>query len=338
VKSRRDFLRSGKPAPEPRDFQVLRLGRPAMATRFEILFPTVFRSLVEAGHRALDEVRRLESMLSYFNPSSTVSELNRDAAYRPVVVESELFELLERSCRIWEETGGAFDVAAGAIWSCWGFHRREGHVPDRTEIQAALANTGSDGLELCREQRSVRFRKPGLQVNLGSIGKGFALDRSASLLQNAGFEQALLHAGNSSFLAWGDPASSGAGWRVSVRHPLDRNSDLVELGLRETGMAASGLGEQYFEVEGRRYGHILDPRRGMPVHHHLSVMAFAPDAAWADALSTAFFVMDAEEIGRYCDDHAGIGAIVVPAQAQGTRLQVLTFGNAESFLGKVILD
>ncbi len=309
-----------------------------MATRFEILFPTTFRSLIEAGHQALDEIRRMERLLSYFDPSSRVAELNRDAAHRPVVVEPELFELLDRSRRIWEETGGAFDVAAGAVWSCWGFHRREGRLPDREEIEAALAGTGSDGLELQRETRSVRFRKVGLEVNLGSIGKGFALDRSASILQNAGFEQALLHAGNSSFLAWGDPGSCGAGWRVSVRHPLKRDSDLLLLELKEVGMATSGLGEQYFETDGRRYGHILDPRRGVPAQHHLSVTAFAPDAAWADALSTAFFVMKPEEIETYCERNPGVGAIVVPVEADGERVRVLTFGDAESFLGKVILD
>lgn len=309
-----------------------------MATQFEILVPTEFRGLIEFAHQALDEVRRLEGLLSYFDPASRVSELNRDAAMRPVAVEPELFELLERSLRIGADTEGAFDVAAGAVWSCWGFHQRQGRVPDRSEIEAALARTGSDGLELRTEDRTVRFLKSGLEINLGSIGKGFALDRSARILQNAGFEQALLHAGNSSFLAWGDPGKCGGGWRVGVRHPLHRESDLLALELKEVGMATSGVGEQYFEVDGRRYGHILDPRTGEPVLHHLSVTTFAPDAAWADALSTAFFVMTPEEIEVYCSRHHEVGAIVVPAIDEGERLQVLRFGTAESFMVRVNLD
>ncbi len=321
-----------------RDFQILRLGRPAMATRFEILFPSELRGRIESAHRALDEVRRLEAILSYFDPDSRVSELNREAACRPVVVEPELFGLLQRSRQIWEETGGAFDVAAGAIWRCWGFHRREGQVPDATEIEAALARTGSDGLEFLSEERAIRFSKSGLEINLGSIGKGFALDRSAAILQNAGFEHALLHAGNSSFLAWGDPGQAGSGWRVAVRHPLNRDTDLLLLDLKGIGMATSGVGEQYFEERGRRYGHILDPRIGVPVLHHLCVTTFAPDAAWADALSTAFFVMRPEEIEAYCNRHVGVGAIIVPAADKGERLQVRTLGTAESFLGKVVLD
>lgn len=338
AKSRRDFFRLGKPAPIPRDLHLLRVGRPAMATRFEILFPANLRSLIEAAHQALDEVRRLEGMMSYFDASSRISELNRDAARRPVVVEPELFGLLERSRQIWVDTEGAFDVAAGAVWSCWGFHRREGRVPDREEIEAALARSGSDGVQLHPEEHSVRFLKDGLEINLGSIGKGFALDRSAVILQNAGFEHALLHAGNSSFLAWGDPGSSGAGWRVSVRHPFDKEADLLLVDLKGVGMATSGVGEQYFEKNGRRYGHILDPRKGIPVLHHLIVTTFAPDAAWADALSTAFFVMTPKEIDRYCSRHPEVGAVVVPAPAEGEPLRVTTFGTAESFLGRVILD
>ena len=309
-----------------------------MATRFEILFPSDDRGLIEFAHEALDEIRRLEAIMSYFDPESRVAELNRCAFERPVVVEPELFGLLDRCRQIWTETRGAFDVAAGAAWRCWGFDRRDGRVPDPSEIRAALSATGSDGLELDATDRTVRFLKSGLEVNLGSIGKGFALDRSGGILQNAGLEHALLHAGNSSFLAWGDPGGSGAGWKVAVRHPRRRDSDLLLLNLRNVGMATSGVGEQFFERDGRRYGHILDPREGIPVLHHLSVTTFAPDAALADALSTAFFVMRPDEIAAYCDTNAEVGVILVPGAEDGDRLEVRMFGTAESYLGRVCSD
>jgi FAD:protein FMN transferase len=343
-KSRRDLFRLGRTSPPPRDFEVLRLGRPAMGTRFEILMPTRHRRWVKHAQLALDEIRRLEELMTYFKPTSQVSQINRDAFERPVVVEAELFDLLRRGCDLWRETGGAFDVAAGALWRCWGFHRRLGRVPASEDIRRALDRSGAQHVEFDPDTRSVRFRKPGLEINLGSLGKGFALDRAAGILQNAGLEEALIHAGNSSFLAWGDPASDDSGWRISVRHPARRGADCLFLRLRDLGMGTSGIGEQYFEIGGQRYGHILDPRDGQPAMRYLSVTVLAREATRADALSTAFFAMSPTEVQLLCERYPDVGAVLIPTPAppfsttEDKPLEMLRFGALDRRIERVALD
>jgi thiamine biosynthesis lipoprotein len=184
------------------------------------------------------------------------------------------------------------------------------------------------------EQRTVSLQKRGVELNLGSIGKGFALDRAAQMLQNAGFGRAILHSGHSSFFTIGDALSPGSGWKVSIRHPLQKDADLVQLNLRDQGMGTSGIAEQNFEVDGHRYGHILDPRTGYPAEHNLTAVAIAPVAALADALATAFFVMTHKAVEAFCGENGEIGAIVVPAPSKGGPLEILTFGIASSMVDR----
>jgi thiamine biosynthesis lipoprotein len=312
--------------------RLLKAGRPAMGTVFEVLFPSRERPLIELTHRALDEIRRLEKMMTVFDETSQLCRVNREAVSNPVPVDSELLEILRISLNLSQETQGAFDVTTGALWRCWGFHEKTGRLPSEKEIDEARTRTGWKHVSLDAEGGSVQICRAGVELNLGSIGKGFALDRAAGMLQNAGFGTALLHAGRSSFYALGSPAESGAGWKLSIRHPLDKESDLLTLRLNNLGMGTSGVGEQYFEVEGRRFGHVVDPRTGWPVQHNLSATAVAPSATIADALSTTFFVMNENEVNLYCQKNPGIGAIVVPRPRDGQELRVFCHGTAGRFI------
>ncbi len=309
-----------------------------MGGRIEVVFPPEYRPQIEDVQRALDEVRRLEGLMSYFDPVSRITQINRDGAECPIPVEPELFGLLTRCRELWEETGGAFDAAAGSLWRCWGFHRRQGQPPPPDELDGARHRSGFHLVVLDDSSRCASLDRPGVELNLGSIGKGFALDRAGSMLQNAGFERVLLNAGSSSVLACGHPSHDGAGWRVGVRHPIRLESNLLTLRLENLGMATSGIEEQYFEVDGRRYGHIIDPRSGEPVMHHLSTTALAPDAATADGLATAFFVMTLDEIERYCGSHPDVGAVVARASGEGDRVEIISFGCAARCIEKVSVD
>jgi thiamine biosynthesis lipoprotein len=180
------------------------------------------------------------------------------------------------------------------------------------------------------ERRSVWFEREGLELNLGSIGKGFALDRAARMLQNADFRKALLHAGHSSMIAMGDSAYPGGGWLVSVRHPLERDNNLVKLRLRNMAMATSGAGEQFFEVDDKSFGHVIDPRSGRPAEQNLSASCLAPSAALADALATAFFVMSIDSIEAFCHENQEVGAIIVPRPQKGEEVAPVFFGIASS--------
>lgn len=330
--SRRDFFKTLTSVPPPAEMELLRVGRPAMGTRFEILFRSEHRTRIEGVHRALDEIRRLEQVMTVFSDESEISRLNQHAAFHPVTIGRDLFAVIRRGLEISQEVQGAFDPSAGALWKCWGFYRKQGAVPSPQELKQARQRCGAEFVHLDEADSVVRYARDGLELNLGSIGKGFALDRAARILQNAGLEEALLHAGHSSFLAMGDPSARGRGWRVSIRHPLEPEKSFAVLDLKEVGMATSGAGEQFFEVDGKRYGHIVDPRTGVPPDHILSATALAPDAAQADALATAFFVMSLDEIDDYCRRHKRVGAIVVPAASGESPLEMHCFGGASKYL------
>jgi thiamine biosynthesis lipoprotein len=249
-------------------------------------------------------------------------------------VESGLFALLETALRLHAETDGALDLTATPLWEAWGFARRQGAVPDAERLRQALALVGSRWIELDAEHRTIRFRKPGVRLSLGSIGKGHALDACGARLRAAGIDDFLLHGGNSSVLAAGCPRSGrgtsapalAAGWEVGIVHPLRPNRRLGTLLLTGRALGTSGAWAQSFVHEGRRYGHILDPRTGQPADGVLSATALAPTAAEADALATAFFVLGPDGAADYCERHPGIAAVLAcPIRRQGG-LEIRTAG------------
>jgi thiamine biosynthesis lipoprotein len=201
-------------------------------------------------------------------------------------------------------------------------------------LSATLDRVGIERVTLNAANRTVSYRNPGVELNLGGIGKGFALDRVNDALQSAGVTDVLLHGGKSSILAAGGHSPHG-GWPVGVRNPLFPNRRMATLLLRNAGMSTSGAGVQFFRHEGKRYGHILDPRTGMPAEGVLSVTVLAPTAAEADALSTAFFVMGLEKSREYCDNHREVTVLLTPPPTSGRMLKVHAFNLPEQtlFLG-----
>ena len=314
--------------------ELIRAGRPAMACLFEIILSNRDRSRIMTVHRALDLIQELEGQMTVFRDDSEINRLNRSAFDRPVPAETGLFQLLRLGARISSETGGAFDMTAGPLWKVWGFSRRRGTLPDPEAVEKARSRVGSRFLELDESAGTVRFRRRGLELNLGAIGKGYALDRAGRLLRREGMSRALLHAGYSSILALGEGPGkeSSSGWKVSIRDPSGRTGPLATVQLRNRALSTSGVGEQFFRAGNRRYGHVLDPRTGHPVEKNLAATALAPAAAEADALSTAFLVMDLEDILSYCRRRRGIGAVVVASGPRDGAVQVHHWGLDEDHL------
>lgn len=270
--------------------------------------------------------------MTIFNDESELAKVNHDAATGPVRVGEELFEILRLSLEISRETGGAFDVTSGPLSRCWGFNQREGRVPSDEAVENCLARIGSKFVTLDQERRTVKFERPGLELNLGSIGKGFALDQAARMLQNADFGKVLLHAGHSSVTAIGDASYREGGWLVSVRDPVNRARNLIQLRLRNQSLGTSGKGEQFFEDEDKSYGHVMDPRTGRPAEQNLSASCVAPSAALADALATAFFTMSPDSVEVFCRERDDIGAIIVPGPTKSGSVDPVYFGIASSCL------
>ncbi len=297
------------PAPSFPEEYWIHVHRSAMACRFEITLPAEDHRGVDVGRHALDQIDQLEDQLTVFRETSEISFINRTAAERPVQVEAQLFELLLLSQRIHRETDGAFDITSGPLTRCWGFFKRQGRLPDPAELDAAGKCIGMDQVVLDIEHKTVMFARTGVEFNLGSIGKGYALDAVAIRMRRQGSQAALLSGGSSSVLALGPPAAN-EGWMVGLRHPQHRDQRWATVRLRNCAMATSGSGEQFFEIAGQRHGHILDPRTGMPVRGRASVTVIAPTAACADALATAFSVGGPELAERYCGQHSEVLALI----------------------------
>lgn len=321
---RREFLKFSPARRAPSEGFWLHVSRAAMACRFEVTLPAHERAGVAAARDALDEVDRLEQQLTVFRETSEVSFVNRRAASGPVRVEPRLFELLLLCRELQRATEGAFDITSGPLSRCWGFLARQGRLPEAEEVEAARSLVGGGKLTLERESRTVRFERRGVEINFGSIGKGYALDRVAGRLRRR-VRSALLSAGYSSMRAVGGGDAGHAGWVVGVRHPAHGDRRLAVLRLRDCAMSTSGSEEQFFEHEGRRYGHIIDPRTGYPSEGVAGVTVVAQSAALSDALATAFYVGGPRLAEGYCSNHPGVLVVMLES---GARRPVLFGGSA----------
>ena len=307
--NRRQFLSFAERArPAPSGYWV-HVAREAMACRFEVTLPASDPGGIAAARSALDEIERLEAQLTVYQESSEVSSINRRAGEAAVEVEPSLFNLLSLAEKLHRETDGAFDLTLGPLIRCWGFFQREGRIPGPEELEAARRRVGMSNLMVNAADRTVRFLRPGVEINLGAIGKGHALDQVCANLRRRKVSNALLSGGSSSIVAIG---GDDQGWAVGIRHPRKRDSRVATLRLRDSALATSGAGEQYFVSESRRYGHILDPRSGVPARGIAGVTVVATSGAVADALSTAFFVGGSELAERYCGNHPDVLALIVP--------------------------
>jgi thiamine biosynthesis lipoprotein len=301
---RRTLLTRGPSVPRPWSApadQWLRLHRAAMACRFEVLLSGEDHGHTAAGHEALAEADRLDAAWSIFRADSALSTINRDAGTAAVAVDGELFALLALAQDLWRRTGGAFDITTTPLSRCWGFVAREGRVPAAAEIEAARACVGLQHVTLEAGAGTVRFAAPGVAINLGAIGKGAAVDAIAARLARRGVRHALVSAAGSSARAIG---GRDGGFTIDVTSPLvDR--PLARLRLRRGAIGTSGIGLQAIVAEGRRFGHVIDPRTGWPAEGVLSATVVAADAATADALSTAMLIGGAPLAARYCAAHPG---------------------------------
>ena len=289
------------------------VARNAMATRFEIvLHGSNLAALRAAGEEALDEIERLDAQLSPYRPTSEIAHLNARAAFEPIRVEPGLFRLLERAQQLSAETGGAFDITIAPLMRCWGLqgHPRGegeapvshpaaflglsgiGRVPEPGELAEARSNVGMRLVELDLDRFTVRFARPGVRLDLGAIGKGYALERAAELLREAGVSSALLHGGTSTVCALGSPPEAEA-WRVAIAGPPGEpaSQPLAVAALRDEALSVSAIWGKCFQAAGVTYGHVIDPRTGYPAAAAVLAAVVLPSATETDAFSTALLTV-----------------------------------------------
>jgi thiamine biosynthesis lipoprotein len=281
----------------------IKVHRVAMACRFEVTLDDEDARRVEDARAALDEVDAIEAQLSWFRDTSELSRVNREAGGGPVAVGPFMAEILSLCRELSAATGGAFDPASTSLSRCWGFLERRPRVPSGDELARARACSGMDKVLFDEAARSVRFAAAGVELSFGAVGKGWALDRVARSLRERGLARALVSAGGSSQRGWGPQE-----WELALE-PARR--EIARLRFRDAALATSGAGEQHFEQDGRRYGHVLDPRTGWPAEGVLSASVLSTEAAVADALSTAFLVAGPELARSVCAARPGTLALLV---------------------------
>lgn len=296
----------------------MRVATSAMACEFTVIMNPGPPEQVVAVGPVLDLVHEIESWLSTYKPSSEASRINAAAVDQDITVRPDLFELLQTAKQVHEGTNGAFDITTGAAVKLWKRCRSEKRLPTDEERHSALDHCGTEKLQLHEDRLSVSKQTAELCLDPGAIGKGFALDKAAEWLPRLDGTPAdfLIHGGHSSLVARGQNAGQG-GWSVGIGNPLFTKKRLGTILLRDRAMSTSGSNIQFFRHDGRRYGHILDPRTAWPVEGMLSVTVFSRSAAVADALSTAFFVLGVEKARECCDNFPDVGAILIPWPEQG---------------------
>ena len=279
--------------------QVVTLARHAMATRFEIvLHGENAPALRAAGEEALHEIDRLEAQLSLYRPASEIARVNANAAREPVQITPPIFALLQHAQQLWRETHGAFDITIAPLVRCWGFMNGTGQMPTPEQIAEAREKIGMQHVVLDEEKFSVRFTREGVMLDLGAIGKGYAIDCAVELLREAGVTSALLHGGTSSIYAIGQPLDADH-WNVAIEFPpadqaavfSNGKKFFARISLENESLAVSAVWARAFQVGGKILGHVLDPRTGRPVSRAVMSAVVLPSATESDALSTALLVL-----------------------------------------------
>lgn len=297
----------------------------AMATRFEIVLPGENApALRAAGEEALRLVEELEAQLSLFRAGSEIAHLNARAAHEPVRVTPGLFALLQQAQKLHEESGGAFDITVAPLVRCWGFMGGDGRFPRAEEVAEARAKVGMGLVRLNPDDFTVQYAREGVMLDLGAIGKGYAVELATEVLREAGITSALLHGGTSSVQAIGCPPGEEF-WKIAIETPTPAPNTaptlLTTVPLKDEAMSVSGVRGNSFQVGGRTFGHIIDPRTGEPAQGTVLAAVVLPSATETDALSTALLTLGSAGHDQIASLRPGMRTLVVSESAGQIRVE-----------------
>jgi len=279
--------------------------RVSMACAYSIVaYGTDEQKLKQAVSTAFDEVDRIDRLMSHYKKDSPLSQLNREAAERPVKTDPELFDFIAECLHYSRASDGAFDITVGPLMKAWGFFRGEGRMPSAVELQTVRKKIGWQHLRLNPHDHTIHFDCEGIELDLGGIAKGYAVDRVVALLQQHNITRALISAGGSTIYALGAPPNSES-WDLQIQDPLDARKIAMTVQLKDQSLSVSGSAEKFFELKGKRYSHIMDPRTGRPVMKVLSVAVIAPTGMMGDALDNAFYVQGTRQAKALLKSYPG---------------------------------
>ena len=277
----------------------------SMGTLFEVSAYVADKYKAEkAFNDVFKEINRLDYLMSNYKEESELSKVNKNAASEPTTCDNELAYVIEQSLQYSDITDGAFDITIGPLMKKWGFFKEQGRIPGKEELKSALESVSYKNIiieervkkSLFRDPsivKTIYFRNSGTQIDLGGIGKGYAVDMATRVLKGNGINSALINfAGN--IYAYGAPPGKDS-WVIGLQHPRKSEGLLGSFEIRDKAVSTSGDYEKFFTIDGERYSHIIDPRTGNPVKGIVSVTIVAGNAIRADALSTGVFVLGLEK-------------------------------------------
>ncbi len=241
---------------------------------------------------AIDEIKRIENIISSWKPNSQTSKINQNAGIKPVKVSKELFDLIKRSKAISKLTDGAFDISYASMDKIWKFDGSMTDFPSEEKIKKSVEKVGYQNIILNEKDTTVYLKYKGMKIGFGAIGKGYSADKAKKILQDKGVKAGIINA-SGDMNTWGKQAD-GTDWKVAITNPFNKNKAFALLPLKQGAVVTSGNYEKYIMFKGKRYTHIINPKTGYPSSGIVSVTVFAPKAELADALATSVFVMGKE--------------------------------------------
>ncbi|WP_456379383.1 FAD:protein FMN transferase [Lutibacter sp.] len=241
---------------------------------------------------AINEITRIEKLISSWDKNSQTSEINKNAGIKPVKVSTELFNLIQRSLAISKLTDGAFDISYASMDKIWKFDGSMKIMPSTESVKSSVSKVGYQNIILNKKNQTVFLKLKGMKIGFGGVGKGYAADKTKKLLISKGVVAGIINA-SGDMNTWGKQPNGDA-WKVAITNPMNKNKAFALLPISNGAVVTSGNYEKYVTFNSIRYSHIIDPRTGYPTTGILSVSVFAPKAELADALATSVFVMGTE--------------------------------------------
>jgi thiamine biosynthesis lipoprotein len=286
-----------------------------------ILYSTDGATARDASRAAFRRIGDLDAILSDYQPESELSRLSARAGGPAVAVSPDLYEILDRSKRLWEKSAGAFDVTMAPVGRLWRRARRNHRLPDPTLLEQALGLVGSKHMLLDPVKKTARLELAGMKLDAGGIAKGYASQAGLDVLRGRGIRRALV-AGAGDVVV-GDPPPDASGWTVEIAPLNDSNvKDRPTLRLRNAAISTSGDAERFVVIDGKRYSHIVDPRTGLGVIDRAGVTVIAGDGATADALATAVYVLGPERGLKLVDSIPDAAAQYVRQTSSGIQTHI----------------
>lgn len=280
----------------------------------------------EGIEEAFSELKRVESLFSRYADDSEITKINQDASAFPVEVDAEVFSLLARSLEFSRMTQGAFDITIGTAVDLWRLSGSKNMLPNQGEIEELRGRAGFKNIVLDLEKQSIYFARPGMRVDLGALAKGYGLERAKAILRERGITEAQINLGGNIYVISSRPQA------IAIRNPIFPEEVVTSVDLADEAISTSANYERFFTIRGRRFGHLLDPLTGSPAKTDiLSASVISPDAALADALSTAIFVLGLKKGSETLKGIRGCEAIIICGGRWGKKVKIYKMkGGSES--------